>query len=77
MRRPAQGYHPAAGRGQAIAPTMDGPGKLIRGIVGATLVVALGWGGLRWGGRPNIELHLLACTQSSFAFFEFATQDFA
>jgi hypothetical protein len=31
--------HP--GRGQAIAPTMDEPGKAIRSIVGATLVVAL------------------------------------
>src|SRR2546427_10540484 len=30
-----QGDHPTPGRGQAIAPTMDEPGKPIRSIVGA------------------------------------------
>ena len=34
-RRPEQGDHPTPGRGQAIAPTMDEPGKPIRSIVGA------------------------------------------
>ena len=34
-RRPEQGDHPTPGRGQAIAPTMDEPGKPLRGIVGA------------------------------------------
>jgi hypothetical protein len=33
--RSSQGDHSTPGRGQAIAPTMDEPGKTIRGIVGA------------------------------------------
>jgi hypothetical protein len=31
VRRSSQGDHPSPGRGQAIAPTMDGPGKALRG----------------------------------------------
>jgi hypothetical protein len=30
---PQQGDHPTPGRGQAIAPPMDGPDKTIRSIV--------------------------------------------
>src|SRR5712692_2596443 len=31
VRRSVQGDHPTPGRGQAIAPPMDGPGKPLRG----------------------------------------------
>ena len=44
VRQSVEGDHPTPGRGQAIAPTMDGPGKpLRRQRRGAwtTLVVAL------------------------------------
>jgi hypothetical protein len=50
--KPSQGENPTRGRGQAIAPTLDGRGKPIRSIVGATLVVALG---VRWSALGRIE----------------------
>ena len=31
VRQSVPGDHPTPGRGQAIAPTMDGPGKPLRG----------------------------------------------
>jgi hypothetical protein len=36
----------ASGHPQGGAPTIHGPGGLIRGLVGATLAVALGGGGV-------------------------------
>ena len=55
--------HPSPGRGQAIAPTMDGPGKPLRSIVGATLVVALGVGSFSSCGmeRNYTEIKLPVC----------------
>ncbi len=39
VRQSVQGDHPTPGRGQAIAPTMDEPGKPLRSIEGASFEI--------------------------------------